>query len=465
MSSLSLFIKNRLAKIREGESVFEIIRYWLPEVISSMILITLPPLIDSYIIANSESLTSYGALAMAVNFLYTLTKFAEAIPVAAMAVIGWHNGAKEYEECGESLGSTFWLTVFLGLLQLVVILFFAPDIYRWLGVPEPMVAVGAPFLRMKSVGVFLIFTLLGLTGFMRGVKNTTMPMYINIVGIATFVFFDVALVLGKFGFPRLSLHGSAIATILQYAIMNGVAVAYIMFNPDYKKYFKRVFFSLFSYKKIVKVINLSWPIVIDKTSFAMSYIWLAKMIAGMGTYAIATYDVVKNLERFAFVPAMAFAQIITFLVSNRLGSNDPDGASANMKKILLLAMASVGICLTVLCWNAAYFVSFFDPRGSFTAFAATVLPLISMFVVFDLIQVILAGALRGAGDVRSVMWIRFGVSLFFFGPVAYLVNLLPISNMIVKFSLLYSTYYLSTGAMAFFFLHRALSHKWQKTKI
>ena len=465
MNQLSLFIQKRLVKIREGESVSDILRYWLPELISSMILITLPPLIDSYIVANSETITSYGALAMAVNFLYTLTKFAESIPVAAMAVIGRYNGAKEYEQCGEALGSTFWLTVFLGAFQFVVILFSATMIYRWLGVPEAMVTIGAPFLRLKSFGVFFIFTLLGLTGFMGSVKNTTMPMYINLVGIATFIFFDISLVLGKFGFPKLSLHGSAIATILQYGIMNAIAVAYIMFNPEYKRYFKRVFFTIFSYKKTLQVINLSWPIIIDKTSFAMSYIWLAKMIAGMGTYAIASFDVVKNLERFAFVPAMAFAQIVTFLVSNRLGSNDPDGASATIKKILALSIGSVGLCLLVMCWNSTYFVSFFDPRGNFTAFAATVFPLISMFVVFDLVQVILAGALRGAGDVRTVMWTRFGVSLFVFGPAAYLFNLLPISNLVIKFSLVYSAYYLSTGTMAFFFLHRTLSHKWQKTKI
>jgi putative MATE family efflux protein len=465
MNSIRTFIQQRFAKISEGESVSDILRYWLPELISSMILITLPPLIDSYIVSNSQTLTSYGALAVAVNFLYTLTKFAEAIPVAAMAVIGRYNGAKSYDKCGETLGSTFWLTVAIGLLQFVVILFAASAIYRWMGVPEEMVAVGAPFLKLKSLGIFLIFTLLGFVGFMRGIKNTTMPMYINIAGIITFIFFDIALVLGKWGFPQLSLHGSAVATILQYAVMNGIAVAYVMFNPDYKKYFKRVFFMICSGKKMLKIANLSWPIIIDKTSFALSYVWLAKMIAGMGTYAIATYDVVKNLERFAFLPAMAFAQVVTFLVSNRLGGNDTDGASANIKKTLFLSIGAVGICLFFMCINATYLVSFFDPRGSFTAFAATVFPLISMFVIFDLVQIIIAGALRGAGDVRAVMWTRFGVTLFLFGPAAYLVEKLPISNVVLKFSLIYSTYYLSTGAMAFFFLHRVLSHKWQKTKI
>lgn len=465
MKSISIFIQERLAKINEGESFPDIIKYWLPELISSMILLTLPPMIDSYIISNSQTMNSYGALAMAVNFLYTLTKFAEAIPVAAMAVIGRYNGAKDYEKCGESLGSTFWLTVLLGALQFVIIFIAATAIYRWMGVPEEMVALGAPFLRLKSLGIFLVFTLLGFIGFMRGIKNTTMPMYINIAGIATFIFFDIALVLGKWGFPTLSLHGSALATILQYGVMNAIAILYIMFNPEYKKYFKRVFFSICNHREILKIASLSWPIIIDKTSFALSYVWLAKMIAGMGTYAITTYDVVKNLERFAFIPAVAFAQVVTFLVSNRLGSNDPDGASANIKKILMLSIGSVGICLIIMSWNATYLVSFFDPRGNFTAFAATVFPLISMLVIFDLIQVTLAGALRGAGDVRAVMWTRFLVTIFLFGPAAYLVNLLPIDNMVLKFSLVYGTYYLSNGTMAFIFLHRALSHKWQKTKI
>src|SRR3989338_1881649 len=101
------FVKETVTKMRGGEPVKDIILYWLPELISAMILVTLPPIIDSLIVSNSQSLATYGALAMAANFLYTLTKFAEAIPVAAVALIGRYNGAQDYEQCGESLGSTF----------------------------------------------------------------------------------------------------------------------------------------------------------------------------------------------------------------------------------------------------------------------------------------------------------------------------------------------------------------------
>ena len=471
MTRVVNFFIQKFSKINEGESIVDILQYWLPELISSMILITLPPIIESYLISNSQTLTTYGALIMSTPLVHSLTKIAESIPVASMAIVGRHNGAREYKECGAGLSTTFWLTVSIGLFQLIIICLFASHIYRWLGVPEAMVAIGAPFLRLKSLGIFLIFTLLGLVGFMRGVKNTTMPMYINTIGIITFIFFAYSLVFGRFYFPQLSLHGLALATIIQYLIMNSIAIAYIVLNPDYKKYFSGVIFSVFSMKKALQIIHLSWPIIIDKTCFAAMSVWLSKALAGISTNdvvsttIIASYDVVKNLERSAFVSAIAFAQIATFLVSNQLGAHDHEGASSTIKKILLLALVTVSGLLIFLCYNANFFVAFFDPKKSFTSFAATALPCISALAIFDLVQVILAGSLRGAGDVKSVMWIRFCVFIFFFIPLTYCINLLPITNLMVKFILMYSSYYLSAGVMAGFFLKRILSHKWQKTEI
>lgn len=459
-------VNDTIIKMRgKGEHTKDILLYWLPELISAMILITLPPIIDSLIVSNSQSLTSYGALAMASNFLYTLTKFAEAIPVASVAFIGRFNGAKEYEKSGESLSNTFWMTTMLGIIQFGIIMVAAESIYRWLGVPEEMVHIGAPYLRLRSFGILLTFMLFGFIFFMRSIKNTRIPMLLNIVGMSAFCFFDYALVLGKFGFPQLNLHGSAIATIIQYGIMNAIAMSYIMLNPDYKKYFPKAFFAVFKWRKAIEILNLSWPIMIDKSVFAMAYVWLSKMIAPLGTHAITAYDVVKNLERFAFLPAMAFAQVITFLVSNQLGAQDPDGASANIKKVLILCTLAVGTTLSVMCFNATYFVGFFDKHGQFTDFASSSLICISLFVIFDLVQVILAGALRGASDVRTVMWVRLLTCIFFFFPASYIVANLPIENTNLKFILIYATYYVTTGIIASCFWIRIKSHKWQKSKI
>ncbi len=459
-------MKNSIKKIlNSGDSVVNILFYWLPETISNAMLVSLPPLIDSFIISNLHSTTTYGALGMVNNFLHFLIKLAEAIPIASIAIMGRHNGAQEYDKCGQDLGSTFWTTAFMGLIIFALVFFGAPYILGFMGLPAKMVTLGMPFLRLRATGIFLIFVSLGLFAFMRAVKNTKTPMIIYIIGNIIFVGLDYTLVLGKFGFTQMGLKGSAIATIIQYIVMISIAFFYITSKKDYKKYFSKMFIGYFSKEKVRQILKLSLPIMIDKGSLAGAYVLLAKMIAPLGKYAIASYSAIKDLERFAFLPAVGFAQIIVFLVSNRIGAKDLDGAKNNIKKVMILTAAMITVTLTILCANSRYFIQLFDKKDKFTNLASPVLMLISVLVIFDFVQLILAAALRGAGDVRTVMKVRFFSCLLFFIPAVFLISKLPIENQIIKFSLIYGSFYINTGIMGLFFLKRIKSSKWQNKEI
>lgn len=449
-----------------GDPISKILfTYWLPETFSQFIFIIFPLLFDSYIIASLKSTATYGALSATNNFLHLILKMSEAIPIASVAIIGRHNGAKKYERCGKDLGDTFWVSTLIGLILFVILFFGAGSIYSILSVPKEMISLATPFLRLRSVGMLLVFITGALLYFMRGIKNTKTPMMISFIGISAFIFFEYALVLGKFGFPQLGLHGAALATIIQYSIMIVLAIAYLLTNTDYKKYFPTLFIWHFNIHRIFHLLNLSWRIMLDKASLAASYILVFKMIASLGTGAIASFDVIKNLERFALLPAVAFAQIITFLVSNKLGANDPEGAKANIKKVLFFSAAFTGSALLFFCLKARYLVSFFDPQNEFTHIAAPAFVLVSTLVVFDFIQLILAGALRGAGDVGTVMKTRLFSCLLFFTPTVILISKLPVSSVALKFALVYSSFYLNTAVIGFFFMKRIKSGKWQKIEV
>ena len=203
----------------KGDSYKDIILYWLPEVISISILLAIPPIIDSLIISSLRSITTFGALGMGTNVLTTLTKITEAVPVAAIAFIGRFNGSGDFEKCGEYFYNTFWITFILGISQFILIFFAGRSIFGWLEVSEKMTNIGLPFLQLKSLSVILIFSVMVFIGFMRAIKNTYIPMILNLIGIGIFIFFDYALVLGNFRFPALGLQGSAIASIVQNMIM------------------------------------------------------------------------------------------------------------------------------------------------------------------------------------------------------------------------------------------------------
>jgi len=445
-----------------GESTAQILYYWLPEVISLLIIIALPPLFDAYLVAGLQSTSAYGALGMATNFLHTLIKLSEAIPVAAMAVIGRYNGAKQYAQCGKELITTLWTTIFLGLFQLIVLCVLATNIYQWLGVPHKMAIIGAPYLRFRAIGVFLAFVLWAFMGFMRAIKNTRTPMFITLLGTVIYLFASYLFIPGNCGMPGLGIYGSAVAAIIQYGTMLVVAAWYVTKNPAYRKYMKEATLYLIQPGKIWHLMTLSIPIIIDKSSLSFSYVWLSKMIAPMGKYAIASFDIIKNLERTAIMPAAAFAQVITFLVSNRLGARDAKGAKTNITKVMLLTITIISMSLLILSIYAPYFIARISPSAEITQFATPILRLMSALVIFDFVQLILAGALRGAGSVRIVMWGRFLSCFFFFLPTSYLLSQITFSSDSLKFSCMYGLFYLNTALMGLIFLYFILKKNWYK---
>lgn len=448
-----------------GDSLKSIFLYWWPEVITAAILTTLPLIIDSLIVASSQSVSTFGALGAASNVFAVLTKLAEAVPVASIAFIGRFNGSNEFSKCGEYLYNTFWITFVLSVSQFLIILFGARGIFNWLEASPKIVDIAVPFIQLKSLGIILIFSVMVFIGFMRGVKNTYVPMILNISGILAFIFFDYALVLGKFYFPEMGLMGSAVATIIQYSLMNVLALTYILLNNDYRRYFASFLKSFFDKIKIGQILWLSWPIAIDKTTISLSYIWLAKMIYPMGKYAVVSYNSIRNIEFLAFIPVVAAAQVVTFLVSNRLGASDSEGAVSNIKKILFLSAMTFIPLIIIFSIFAPTIIGVFDPKNKFTDFAVGTFLAINILAIFDALQVVLAGALRGAGDVQMVMWVRFGFCFGLFVPLSYIIKSINIENSNLKFTLIYSSFFVATAFISYFYYRRLKGNLWKNIDI
>jgi len=445
---------------KKGDSYTDILRHFGPEFISSAALYAFPILLDALIVSQLGSTSTYGVLGVANNLLHMLTKLAEAFSIATLTIVGTYNGAQDYDKAGETLGNSFWTTIMVGLVAFIIIFTCNQHIYAFLNVPPKMALIGAPFLKLRGIGVLLSFIYLGFFGFLKGIKNTKAPMKIFVAGIAMFLFFDYALVLGKFGFPQMRLTGSAIATIIQYSFMIVLCFAHILRTEQYRPYFSKAFFYLFDLKGAFNIFSLSIPILIDKVSISYAYVHLNSLINVMGKNIIASYAVTKDLERLAFLPAVALATIITFLVSNRLGAGDPIGARANIRRVLKLGGVMVFGILAIMCINPTYFASFFDAKNKFAGFVGSVFPIISILVVFDFIQLILSGVMRGSGDVRALMIIRFVACFLFFYPLSTFISRLDIADQTIKFLLLYGSFYLSTGLIGLLCIARIKYRKW-----
>ena len=447
---------------KAGERYSTIVRFLLPEYITSLIIYSMPFWIDSYFIGQLESTVAYAALGSTNNLVHLLIKIAEAFSIGTVIIAGGQNGRNDYHGAGRTIRDSFWITFALGLFFSTALFFGAQSIYLWYGVPHAVAQRGVPFLQLRAIGIFFTFISLAFIGFLRGVKNTRAPMKTFIFGALVFLFFDYVLIFGKCGFPRLGLYGSAWASLFQYVAISVILLGYILWNKKYYKYAINLFSILKEKSYVSHLASVSWPVILDKATMAMSYIWLGKMIAPMGTSCIATFCVIKDIERFAFLPAIACAQVITFLVSNDRGARNWLAISENIKRVVVIAFFTVFFLLFLFSLHIEKIVYFFDRQREFTELVVYAFPIVSILVIFDLLQLILSGALRGAGNVKTVMLVRFAVCFGYFMPVSYMLTKMPIQDEAIKFIAIYGSFYLGSGIMSIAYMYRFRSENWNK---
>ena len=450
---------------QHGERYWRIIRYFLPEFITSFVIFALPFWIDSFFISCLKSTPAYATAGITHNTLHLLFKIAEAFSIGAVIMVGNFNGLREFRKAGNVFRDAFWITISFGVFFSIILFLTADFTLYWLNLSPEIIELAIPFWRLRAIGVFFTFVYLAFIGFLRGIKNTRTPMYIFVIGALTFIFFDYGLIFGKFGLPLIGFNGSAWASVLQSIVMSVSAALFVLCDKRYKQFCIELF-SVFkdgSYFK--ELFFIIWPVAIDKASLAFAYIWLNKMINSMGTCTTATFCVVKDLERFAFLPAIALAQVITFLVSNDLGIHNWVGIKSNIKKVIFLGSIMVFSILAFFSVFSGSLLKIFDKNGDFTDLTVRIFPILSVLVFFDLLQLILSGALRGAGDVKIVMWTRLAICIGYFFPVSYFLAGLSIADPALKFLLVYGSSYVGNGLMSIVYINRLRGSKWKSHEI
>jgi putative MATE family efflux protein len=446
------------------ESLATVVSYWIPELISFWLLVVLPLTLDSYLIGSLKSTAIYGVFGSVSRVFHFILKIAEAIPVATIAIIGRYNGAGQHEVCGKRLTDAVWTSLVSGSIFFFIFFFGARQVYQFIGVPDELIHYGITFLRVQACNVPLIFLFSVLMGFLKALKNTRTPLAINVIGITLFIAADSILIHGMGSLPALGFTGSALATLLRYAVMNLCAIWYLSRMPKMRSYFPSGFSLAFNLPQIKKLLSLSGPVIIDKGTLAFALMWLGKMIASSGVLGIAAIEAIKNIERYSLLPALAFAQVLTFLVSNRLGANDPEGAKINIRRVIIMAAPlTIAASLFFKAWGP-FLANQVDPSGTLATFMAPLLIPVPFFLFFDFLQILLASALRGAGDVRAVMITR-SLAVLVFIPLSWAITKIEITNLALKFSMIYASYYLIVALMALAFLLRLRGNAWQRVTL
>lgn len=334
-------------------------------------------------------------------------------------LIGHALGAKDGNKVATIMKNGVVMSVIL-IALLTTVSWLLSYLMPYMNQTEAVWKMAIPYYRILTISLipFLVFMLLKQIG--EGVGNTLLAMIATIASNVLNVGLNYVLIFGKLGFPELGLVGAGYATLISRILMP--ILIYIGFKKvkGINQYFKLLPKESASWQGIKELFVVGLPIAGQMTIEVSLFTFGAIMMGWMGDIQLAAHQVAMGLASFTFMIANGVAMATTIRVSYQLGKKN----FTNMGNVAFSAVHLVLIYM-LFCGIGFYLLRFqlpklFSPDPAVIIQTASLLTVAAIFQLFDGLQVICLGILRGIADVKAPMLIA-GLSYLVIGlPTSYL---------------------------------------------
>jgi multidrug resistance protein, MATE family len=358
---------------------------------------------------NSAMVGRYGTAELAAssfaNSVYVVIMlFGLGIFLGVTPLVGRARGAGNDREAAAIIKSGFALS---GLLIPCVTLislslaWFMP----YMGQTDEVVRLAIPYYRALAISIipFLLFALLKQIG--EGLGNTLMAMIATLAANLIDVALNYVLIFGRLGFPRMGLMGAGIASLIARIAMPLLLYAGFVYHKDIRHYFSLLGSVKATFDGVKNIFRIGLPIggqlVLEVSAFAFS----AVMMGWLGEVPLASHQVAMGLASFTFMIANGVAMATTIRVSFQLGTRNLESVEKVSYSAVQLVLTYMGLCGLCFLIFQRQLPHIFTPDKRVIIQAASLLAVAALFELFDGLQVVCLGILRGFADVKAPMFI------------------------------------------------------------
>jgi MATE family multidrug resistance protein len=313
------------------------------------------------------------------------------------------------------------LNLVVAILAFVVLFFMTPLMDK-MDQPADVVELSKPFFDVLVFSMIPVSLFFACKQYAEGLSNTKAAMYISIVGNLFNIVLNYGLIYGKFGLPEMNYMGSAWATFFARCFMGGAFLMYIFYNKNTKeirKYFKEVKVSFKTIKPLWKIgINSGMQFTFEVAAFV-----IALFMAGQfGKEQIDAHGIAISLASFTYMFASGISSAATIRVGNFSGLKRRDEVDRAGHMGIFLVLLSMGFFAILFVFFNRLFASMFTGDEAILHLSAQLLIIAAFFQLFDGLQVVSIGILRGMEDVKFPTYITLLGYWIIALPLAYVLG-------------------------------------------
>jgi putative MATE family efflux protein len=323
-----------------------------------------------------------------------------AIDVGSTAVIARDVGAGDRSRVQAGLHTAVLAAFLWGLLCTVIVFAFAPQLMRAMGAEPEVVPHGVDYLRAGSLGFPMLMVLYAVSGSLRGMGNTWMPMVILIVinlanACVTLLLIngwvaDLGTLASGIGYATAGTAGGVLALALAAS-----GLAPVRMNVARLLEIDR--------GSLSRLLRIGLPVGLEEAQFMLAFLVYTAIVAQRGTDELAAHSLALRSLEIAILPGFALATAATSLVSRYLGAGRPDIAEAVARRCVIFALCALVTMAVLQFALAPYIVRAFVSDAEVIDYGTKLLRVFAFALPALAVHSSLSGALRGAGDVRFVL--------------------------------------------------------------
>ena len=404
--------------------------------------------VDRTFLAHS-SLAALEAVLPAGILMWIFAGFFQSVVGYSSVFVGQLHGAGDEAGCRTCYRAAKWIAVVSGVLMLPLVPV-GEWILAWSTTSAETLAMEKTYYDITLLGSFFIYGQMAAASYFTGRGRTRIVFWVNLLGNALNIALDPLFIFGidwnlplpaftvSLRLPAMGIAGAAYATVFAMAVQWAVlaVVAHRSMSRDGEAATSSgcgdkgdaTFLSRERTLDILfRILRFGVPSGLYTILNMLSFTVFVFVTGGVGELELAVSNACFTINYLLIAPMEGFALGASTLVAQAIGRGDrEDAARAARRTVLLGVGVALGLSVVVLAFAPLVLGLFASQAGAssaeFHALGWTLLVLMTAWQVFDAADIILAGALKGAGDTKFVMVWLLVVAFAFWLPVVFAVR-------------------------------------------
>jgi MATE family, multidrug efflux pump len=338
------------------------------------------------------------------TYMFLLYSIAMGLSMAVTAIIARRIGEKNKEDAGTSAIQSIFLAVLISIPFAAAGIFFSKALLTLMGADQWSIDHGFGYTQWMLGGNVVIVLLFIINSIFRGAGDAAIAMRVLWIANGLNIVLDPLLIFGWGPVPALGIQGAAIATTMGRGVGVGVQL-WTLFKGGKHIRAKRTQL-YWDAKTILHIVRTSLGGVGQMIVAMTSWIFLMRILAAVGSEAVAGATIALRIMMFTMMPAWGLSNAAATLVGQNLGAGNPDRAEATVWKIGFYNMIFlIGVSIIYFFFNNSLMTIFSDADGVI-AIGGEWLRIISYSYFVYGWWMVSVQAFNGAGDTKTPTYIN-----------------------------------------------------------